>query len=114
MGGLLYFYPMLYAKMFHGRDFMKHWLRRNALVDLYACPLLRLASFYSFHLSGKNARHVITGNSKEVYCAFHLSGNNALYSLMRVLGCIKAVLLMTSEMYSKKLMLFSLHEHASE
>jgi hypothetical protein len=32
MGGLLYFYPMLYAKMFHGYDKMKHfetWYERG-------------------------------------------------------------------------------------
>ena len=48
------------------------------------------------------------------YKSFHLSGRSALYWLMLVFGCISAVLLMTSEIYSKKLTLLSLQEHASE
>ena len=34
--------------------------------------------------------------------------------MIGVLGCINAVLLMTSEIYSKKLIWLSLHEQASE
>ena len=49
-----------------------------------------------------------------IFFCFHLSGSNSRYLLNGVLGGSTAALLMTSDIYSKKLIPCSQHEHASE
>ena len=49
----------------------------------------------------------------DIFC-FHLSGSKSRYLLSGVLGSSAAALLMTSDIYSKKLTPCSLQEHASE
>ena len=48
------------------------------------------------------------------FFCFHLSGSNSRYLLSDVLDGSAAALLMTSDIYSKKLIPCSQHEHASE
>ena len=48
------------------------------------------------------------------FFCFHLSGSNSRYLLIGVLGGSVAALLITSDIYSKKLIPCSLQEHASE
>lgn len=48
------------------------------------------------------------------FFCFHLSGSNSRYLLSGVLGGSTVALFITSDIYSKKLIPCSLHEHASE
>ena len=49
-----------------------------------------------------------------IFFCFHLSGSKSRYLLSGVLGGSATALLMTSDIYSKKLTPCSLQEHASE
>lgn len=77
----------------------------------------------SFKVDGKRFRDASRYTSKKyrssfyswaIFFCFHLSGSNSRYLLIGVLGGSVAALLITSDIYSKKLTPCSLQEHASE
>ena len=74
----------------------------------YNCKRIRDASIYT------SKKYRSSFYSWAIFFCFHLSGSNSRYLLSDVLGGSAAALLMTSDIYSKKLIPCSLHEHASE
>ena len=72
------------------------------------CKRIRDASIYT------SKKYRSSFYSWAIFFCFHLSGSNSRYLLNGVLGGSAAALFITSDIYSKKLIPCSLHEHASE
>ena len=86
-------------------------------MDISECPL------FEFYLVVSVSAMLVDTRQKNIaqafileryFFCFHLSGSNFRYLLSGVLGGSVAALLMTSDIYSKKLIPCSLQEHASE
>ena len=86
-------------------------------MDISECPL------FEFYLVVSVSAMLVDTHQKNIaqafileryFFCFHLSGSNSRYLLSGVLGGSVAALLMTSDIYSKKLTPCSLQEHASE
>ena len=78
------------------------WIRMDI------CKRIRDASIYT------SKKISLKFYSWAIFFCFHLSGSNSRYLLSGVLGGSTAALFITSDIYSKKLIPCSLHEHASE
>ena len=93
-------------------------LRTVLRVELFTQPTAR-----NLNVKRKRIRDASIYTSKKyrssfyswaIFFCFHLSGSNSRYLLSGVLGGSVAALLITSDIYSKKLTPCSLQEHASE
>ena len=82
---------------------------KNIVGKIYvSCKRIRDASIYT------SKKISLKFYSWAIFFCFHLSGSNSRYLLSGVLGGSTAALFITSDIYSKKLIPCSLHEHASE